>query len=232
MKLSFDVKKKEKKKGEGESTEEFFFEEKPKDDPIVLTIENEDNFEDLVIKAEIKREIYSFRFFLMIIASSLRNASLLFFYMNFKFIFLKHVDNDLLYTKVATWIEFIGRLAKISSGLVFEIISLPTIYKSIYVTNLVKNIIFIFWGDNFKVLIVLYIIQKTLEGFYYIYNFVFIFTKYQNLGSFLMKIFELHKIVSIWIGLAVVLIIENVFDFQRAVTILIVFDIIGLLMKS
>ena len=67
MKLSFDVKKKEKKKGEGESTEEFFFEEKPKDDPIVLTIDNEDNFEDLVIKAEIKREIYSFRFFLMII---------------------------------------------------------------------------------------------------------------------------------------------------------------------
>ena len=106
MKLSFDVKKKEKKKGEGESTEEFFFEEKPKDDPIVLTIENEDNFEDLVIKAEIKREIYSFRFFLMIIASSLRNASLLFFYMNFKFIFLKHVLEMLIFSSLKALSEF------------------------------------------------------------------------------------------------------------------------------
>jgi hypothetical protein len=219
MNLSFNLKKKEKKKGDEDSQEEFFFEEKAKEDPIVLTIENEDNFEDLVIKAEIKREIYSFRFFLMIIASSLRNASLLFFYMNFKFIFLKYFDNDLLYTKVATWIEFIGRIAKISSGLVFEIISLPAIYKSIYITNLVKNIIFVFFGQNFKILIGIYVVQKILEGFYYIYNFVFIFTKYQNLGSFLMKIFEVHKIISIWISLAVVIYLDNVFDFQSAVSI-------------
>lgn len=212
--------------------DEFFMEDKKREDPIALTIENEDNFENVVIKEEIKRELRSSRFWVMIIIASLQNISLLYFYMNFKFIILKNFEDDLFCTKLATFIEFIGRMAKINSKLLFEIISLEAIFYAIYSINLVKNVVFIFWGSNLVVFVQLYIVQKILEGFYYIYNFVFIFKKFENKGSFLMKIYELHKLLSLLLSTLVVVFVKEQFEFEKIVGYLVVVDILGLLLRQ
>lgn len=211
--------------------DEFFFEER-KEDAIALTIQNEDNFENVVIKEEIKRELTSANFWTMILVAALQNASLLYFYMNFKFIFLKSFDNDIACTRAATFVEFIGRMAKIVSSYLFEKVSLESIFYGIYLTNILKNIIFVFFGSHFAVFLPLYVVQKVLEGFYYIYNYVYIFKKFENKGSFLMKVFELHKLLSLLLSTLIAAVLHLGFDFETVVSVLTIVDIIGLVLRQ
>lgn len=167
----------------------------------------------------------------MILFSAFQNSSLLYFYMNFKFIILKYFDDDLACTKLATFIELVGRMAKINSNFILDSISINSFFYFIYLTNLFKNIIFIFWGRNFGIFIALYIVQKIVEGFYYIYNFLFIFDKFENKGSFLMKIFELHKLISLLLSTIIVYSLQMHFEFEKVICILVVIDVVGLLGK-
>lgn len=216
-------------KNMSQNMEEFFIEDRIKEDPIALTIENEDNFENVVIKEEIKRELTSFKFWGMVLIASFQNVSLLYFYMNFKLIFLKVFDDDHYSTKVATFVEFVGRMAKINSNFVFDIFSLNFVFYSLYTVNLIKNVAFIFYGSVYWVFLLLYILQKIIEGLYYIYNFVYIFQCFENKGSFLMKIFELHKLISLMISTTIVYHLGSYFDFERTMSVLVFVDIIGLI---
>lgn len=211
--------------------DEFFFEERKRDNAIKLTIENEDNFENVVIREEIKRELTSPYFWCIILTSALQNASLLYFYMNFKFMFLKSLDDDWWCTKLATFVEFIGRTAKINSSVIFDTLQLETVFHIIYLTNIAKNVIFIFFGSSFGVFLPLYVVQKVLEGFYYIYNYVYIFKRFENKGSFLMKIFELHKLLSLIFATLIATLLHLYFDFETVIAVLLVGDVIGLVLK-
>ena len=218
-------------KDKSQTGEDFYIEDKVREDPIALTIENEDNFENVVIKEEIKRELRSFRFWNMVIIASFQNVSLLYFYMNFKFIFLKYFNDDQNSTRLATFVEFVGRMAKINSNFIFEFLSLDFVFYGIYFLNFFKNVVFIFYGQSFYVFVPIYILQKILEGLYYIYNFVLIFKCFENKGSFLMKIFELHKFISLGISTIVVYLMNEFFEFEKIIIVLVLVDVFGLVLR-
>lgn len=219
-------------KSKSDGLDEFFFEERKEGDAIALTIQNEDNFENVVIKEEIKRELTSPHFWVLIIVAAIQNASLIYFYTNFKFIYLRNFDDDFECTKIVTCIEFLGRIAKIGSSYLFEIWAIETLFYGVYVTNIAKNIVFVLYGAKFWVFVQLLLIQKILEGFVYIYNYVYIFRKYENKGSFLMKVFETHKLLSLLLSTAIAAFLHLHFDFETAIAVLTVTDIVGLLLRQ
>lgn len=219
-------------KSKSNGLDEFFFEERRGEDAIALTIQNEDNFENEIIKEEIKRELASPHFWVLFLVAAFQNASLIFFYTNFKFIFLRYFDDDFMCTKIVTFVEFFGRIAKIGSSFLFEKWSVEAVFHTVYMVNIAKNIVFVYFGAHFWVFVQLLVVQKVLEGCVYIYNYVFIFRKYENKGSFLMKVFEGHKLLSLLFSTAIAAVLHLHFDFERAIAVLTVVDILGLAMRQ